>query len=75
MPLIICSQMFTRNHKITALPCTIFQTPFKSPFGSQPQPFDYKEKQFIIYWVPPIFCVGYAAFTKQELHAFFALFT
>jgi hypothetical protein len=22
--------MFTRNHKITALPCTIFQTPFKS---------------------------------------------
>jgi hypothetical protein len=44
-------------------------------FKTQLQPFDYKEKQFIIYWVPPVFCVGNAAFTKQELHAFFALFT
>jgi hypothetical protein len=44
-------------------------------FKTQLQPFGYKEKQFIVHWVPPVFCVGNAIFAKQELHAFFALFT
>jgi hypothetical protein len=34
-----------------------------------------KKKQFTVHWVPPVSCVGNAVFAKQELHAFFALFT
>jgi hypothetical protein len=60
-----------------------FCNEIKSPFGSaavfffktQLQPFGYKKLWYTVHWVPPFFCVGNAVFAKQELLAFFALFT
>jgi hypothetical protein len=43
-------------------------------FKTQLQPFGYQKIWYTVHWVPPVFCVGNAVFTKQELHVFFALF-
>jgi hypothetical protein len=45
-------------------------------FKTQLQPFGYKKKKSsILFTGSHIFCVGNAIFAKQELLAFFALFT